>query len=393
MWLLGSSCSPLRSRCWNIGGLESPHRFRYPANEFAYHGVGMRSRFVLLISVLVISLALNVWYFFETKRVPPQAPQPGHASAPSSNKSNASPDSAPTDIYAHNLMLRKGPDFRIYVRWLRGEMTRARPDVNPSFDNPDSFFLDVKTGVIRANIGDIAHLLNTSAMNSPLKNIKLSGNGEQIKLQGTLHKVIPLPIEIDGTIRAIPPNSIQLHVNKLSVLKIPVKGLMGRFHLTLSDLFQPNGVPGIQVTGNDILFDTLKMLPPPHIRGELTTVRIANPDLEEVYGKAEKEVQHVEQWRNFLRFHNGTIDFGKLTMHQVDIMMIDISNDPWFDLDLANYQTQLVNGYTHITPDAGLQIFMPDLDELPKKKTATQKIGIQWFKNRNKPVPSSVKSK
>ncbi len=44
--------------------------------------------------------------------------------------------------------------------------------------------------------------------------------------------------------------------------------------------------------------------------------------------------------------------------------MIDISNDPWFDLDLANYQNQLVYGYTHMTPEAGLQIFMPDLRQL-----------------------------
>jgi hypothetical protein len=43
-------------------------------------------------------------------------------------------ESAPTTIYAHNLMLRKGPDFRIYVRWLRGNMVRIRHDVNPTTD-------------------------------------------------------------------------------------------------------------------------------------------------------------------------------------------------------------------------------------------------------------------
>lgn len=353
----------------------------------------MHLRSVVLIAALVISVILNVWYFSAARRGQPSAPATTTMAAGSSNgKASASSDTAPTDIYAHDLMLRKGPDFRIYVRWLRGEMKRSRKDVNPSFDNPDSFFLDVKTGVIRANIGDIAHFLNTSGVNSPLKNIKLSGNGDQIKLDGTLHKVIPIPIEMTGTISAVPPSRIQIHVTKLSVLKIPLKGLLGDFHINISDLFDPKNIPGVQVTGNDIFFDTQTLLPPPHIRGQLTRVRIVNPDLEEVYGNAEKEVQRVEQWRNFLRFHHGTIDFGKLTMHQVDIIMIDISNDVWFDLDLAHYQKQLVNGYTHITPQAGLQIFMPDLDELPKGK-ATQNIGIQWFKNRNKPAPASVRSK
>ena len=354
----------------------------------------MRSRFALLIAALVISVILNVWCFWPTK----QAHQASTSTAPTlpaektgaSAASNESSDAAPTDVYAHNLMLRKGPDFRIYVRWLRGDMKRALRNVNPSFDNPDSFFLDIKTGVIRANIGDIAHYLNTSGVNSPLKNIRLSGNGDQIKMDGTLHKVIPLPIEMIGTISALPPSSIQIHVTKLSVLKIPLKGLLGNFNISLADLFHPKGIAGVQMTGNNISFDTQTMLPPPHIRGQLTKVHIVNPDLEEVYGNAAKDVERVEQWRNFLRFHNGTIDFGKLTMHQVDIIMIDLSNDPWFDLDLAHYQTQLVNGYTHITPQAGLQIFMPDLDEMPKK--AKKNIGIEWFKNRNTPPPASVKS-
>ena len=64
----------------------------------------------------------------------------------------------------------------------------------------------------------------------------------------------------------------------------------------------------------------------------------------------------------------GTLDFGKLTMHHVDLTMIDASQDPWFDLDLVNYQAQLVNGYTRMTAQAGLEIFMPDLDEQTPKK-------------------------
>lgn len=364
----------------------------------------MRSRPTLLILsiliALIVSVAFNVW-LFEAGRPSGGSSDATPASestvaqqtaASSSGSGKSSSDLAPTDVYAHNLMLRKGPNFRIYVRWLRGEMKRSRRDVNPSFDNPDSFFLDIKTGVIRANIGDIAHFLNTSVTNAPLKDIQLSGDGDQIKLQGTLHKLISLPIAMTGTISAVPPSQIRIRVTKLSVLKVPLKGLLGAFNVSVSDLFDPHGIPGIQVNGNDILFDTQTLLPPPHLQGQLTKVRIVNPDLEEVYGNAEKDVERVEQWRNFLRFHNGTIDFGKLTMHQVDIIMIDISKDYWFDLDLAQYQKQLVNGYTHITPDAGLQIFMPDLSQLPKDK-ATQNIGIEWFKNRNIPPPASVRSR
>jgi len=261
--------------------------------------------------------------------------------------------------------------------------------MNPSFDDPESFVLEVKTGVIRANVGDISYFLNAvGSATSRLKNITLSGDGDQIKLQGTLHKIIPLPIELVGKITAVPDSRIQIRVKKLSVLKIPMKGLLGAVHIGISDLL-PDGIPGVQVTDNDILVDTQKLLPAPHIRGQLTSVRIVNPDVEQIYGNAEDAVKHVEQWRNFLKLNGGTLDLGKLTMRHVDLIMIDLSNDAWFDLDLAHYQEQFVNGHTRMTPQAGLQIFMPDLDSLPSKK-ANQSISLEWLKNRNAAPPADV---
>jgi hypothetical protein len=353
----------------------------------------MLARIGLLIYSVVITLVLLVWYFTGTAKHAGQSPATAKvSSAAAPEPARAAADDAGINVYAHNLMLRKGPNFRIYVRWLRGQMSRAHRNVNPSFDDPDSFFLDIKTGVLRANIGDIAHFLNTEgAANSPLKNIAISGKEDQVKLTGTLHKVIPVPVELDGTIKVVPDNRIQLHVTKFSALKIPLKGLLGAFHVTVSDLFQSGSVKGIQVTGNDIFFDTQTLLPPPHIRGQLTKVHIVNPDLEEVYGNAEKDVQRVEQWRNFLRLRDGTLDLGKLTMHHVDIVMVDLSKDVWFDLDLNHYQDQLVNGYTRMTPQAGLQIFMPDLDQIPHKKGA-ESISLEWVKHRNMPPPPDVTS-
>jgi hypothetical protein len=290
-------------------------------------------------------------------------------------------------------MLRKGSaGFRIYVRWLRGEIIRVNRSINPSFDEPDSFVLDVKTGVIHTNVGDLTNFLNDGLANSPLKNVTLSGDGDQIKLHGTLHKIVPLPIELTATIAVAPANRIQLHVTQLSVLKMPVKALLGGFHLSISSLFSPGNIPGIEVSGNDIFFDPVKLLPPPHIRGELTGVRIVNPDVEEIYGNAQEDVTRVAQWRNFLQLRGGTIDFGKLTMHHVDLIMVDLSNDAWFDLDLTHYQEQLVNGYTRMTPEAGLQIFMPDLDTIPKTKQ-NQNISMEWLKNRNVAPPADITSR
>jgi hypothetical protein len=66
------------------------------------------------------------------------------------------------------------------------------------------------------------------------------------------------------------------------------------------------------------------------------SLRIINPDFEGIYGNGQDAVTRVEQWRNFLQLSNGTIDFGKLTMHHVALNMIDLSKDAWFDPDLAH---------------------------------------------------------
>jgi hypothetical protein len=354
----------------------------------------MRARLAIVVSVCILVLIFLVWRFRSTSIAPEPANSGSSAAvALQAPISSEIASSASTAIFAHNLMLRKGPEFRVYVRWLKGKMVRTRRGTNPNFDDPDSFVIEINSGVVRANIGDIGKFLNAGGVeNSPLKNITLLADGDSIKLQGTLHKLISLPVEVLGTVAATPDNRIQVHVTKISVLKIPFKALLGGLHISVSDLFHPNGIVGVEVSGNDIYFDTLKLLPPPHIHGQLSKVRVVTPDIEEVFGNAEDDVSRVEQWRNFLRLNDGTIDFGKLTMHQVDLIMVDLSNDAWFDLDLNNYQNQLVNGYTRMTPQAGLQIFMPDLDTLPKTNKR-QNIGMEWLKHRNLPPPPDVTAK
>lgn len=349
----------------------------------------MRVALGILGCALAIAVGLLAWRWGPSKPRPVVTSANPKAAIPAATAAN----STPTRIYAHDLLLRKGSQFRLYIPWFRGDLRRTNTKVVPSFDDLDSFYVDVKAGVIHANIGDIGNLMNASgaADHSPLKNMKLSGDGDQIRLRGTLHKVIPLPIELEGKISAEPGNVIRVHVTKLDILKVPLKGLLGVFHVHISDLFDPKGKAGITVKGNDIDLDTDELLPAPHIRGTLTSVRVVNPDLEAVYGKGEREVNRVKQWRNFLRLRDGTLDFGKLTMNNVDIIMVDISNDAWFDLDLAHYQEQMVYGYTHMTPQAGLQIFMPDVDKLPKKKA--QSVGMEWVKHRNQPPPPGIYSK
>jgi hypothetical protein len=358
-----------------------------------------RPRAAVLATTVTVAIVCLCWLLWHV-RPKASAPAPSSSASASNSSGTASDSSAagdssandltPTLVYAHNLLLRKGPDFRVYIRWIRGQMLRTRQQVTPSFDDPNSFVFQIQKGVIRANIGDISNYLNTSSpANAPLKNISLQPEGEQLKLHGTVHKIVPLPIELTGTLSAVPDGRVQFHVTSLKVLKVPLKGLLGSFHIALSDLVPTSNMPGVQIANNDIFFDTQQLLPPPHIHGQLTSVQVRVPDIEVIYGNAPNDDTQLAKWHNFLRLNGGTLDFGKLTMRHVDLTMIDASQDPWFDLDLVNYQAQLVNGYTRMTPQAGLEIFMPDVDEKAPPKTS-QSITLEWLKDRNRSLPPDV---
>ena len=112
----------------------------------------MRVRLLLLTGAAIILLLLIAWYFHSKSKPVASTASTNLPSSPAASEKDNSSDSAPTKVYAHNLMLRHGPKFRVYVRWLRGKMSRTRRNVNPSFDDPDSFFLDVTNGVIHANV-------------------------------------------------------------------------------------------------------------------------------------------------------------------------------------------------------------------------------------------------
>jgi len=97
-------------------------------------------------------------------------------------------------------------------------------------------------------------------------------------------------------------------------------------------------------------------------------VRVGIRDIEVIYGNASTDETGLAQWHSCFRLSGDTLDFGKLTMHHVDLTMIDASQHPWFDLDLVYYLAQFVNGYTRMTVQAGVEIScLTSMSSTPRK--------------------------
>ncbi len=349
----------------------------------------MTTRRYAIVAAAAAALFFLVWIVW------PSRPKGGTAAGSHATNAGAetekptaagAADASVTTVYAHNLELRKGPEFRVYVRWLRGEMVRTNTARVPSLDNEESFVFHNDRGLIHANLGDIENYLNSKmAPQSPLKNMKLTGDGQQMKLSGVMHKLlVPLPVEVLGTISPAPNGRVHLQVTKINVLKIPMKGLLGNLKVEIDDIIGKNPVEGVEVQDNDIYLDTTKLLPPPHIRGQISSISIKRPDVAVTYGETELDDEaHLAQWHNFLRLRGGTVGFGKLTMRDADLTLIDASDDAWFDLDLANYQEQLVKGYSRMTPEKGLEMFLPDVG----KALSPGSVSLDTLRDKKKPLP------
>ena len=64
------------------------------------------------------------------------------------------------------------------------------------------------------------------------------------------------------------------------------------------------------------------------------------------------------------RDHDPGLRFGKLTMRDTDLELIDQDQADPFDFSVARYNDMLVAGYSKNTPRLGLKTYMPDYDDL-----------------------------
>jgi hypothetical protein len=65
-------------------------------------------------------------------------------------------------------------------------------------------------------------------------------------------------------------------------------------------------------------------------------------------------------------FRGGTLRFGKLFMVDADMLVIDSDPADAFAFKQREYARQLVAGSSHTRADQGLEVFMPDADDIDR---------------------------
>jgi len=185
------------------------------------------------------------------------------------------------------------------------------------FDDKTSFEVRVTNGTISMTPQALADVMNNyvfAKQDAPLKGLTVAIDQNRLIIKGKLHTKGDIPFGTSGTLSLNNDGRIRVHTEKITALKVPVKGLMGLFGVAFAAVVNTSKIEGIDTDKNDLLMDLGKLLPPPHIRGRLTGVRLEKNAIVTTFGDGGKSLPEPKEQGSFMAFSGGSVRFGKLLM-------------------------------------------------------------------------------
>ena len=259
------------------------------------------------------------------------------------------------------------------VRELHGQVSPTTRGTVPLLDDPSSFRIRVTSGTVDLDGPDLAALLNRYVFaykGAPIRDLGARIDGSTVVFTGIMHKGVDLSFEMTSELSLEPDGRIRSHPQKMKMLGINGAKLLHALGLHLDKILDLSGSRGASVSGDDLLLDPLKMIPPPAIQGRLSAVRVEGGRVSQTFERTADDSVFMSRIRadssahNYLYFRGGELRFGKLLMTDTDLLIADADESDPLDLYMAKYNTQLVAGSTRNLPNLGLRVSMPDYNDV-----------------------------
>lgn len=283
----------------------------------------------------------------------------------------------------------------------------------PVFDDKSSFEVHISNGKILIAPDALASIMNEYVFarhDAPMKDISIKIKENRLVIKGKLHSKGDLPFETGGELSVNADGRLRVHSEKVKALRVPVKKIMSLIGIELANVINTSKIPGMEADKNDLIFDLGELLPPPHSRGKITAVRLEGNAIAVVYGDgggalaansvrsnaatlsdngtgetaagagqasvgaaaAGGEARNAPVSGNYMVFRGNQVRFGKLTMHNTDLTVIDLDARDPLDWDQDSYQDQLVAGYSKTTGQFGLLAYVKDFAKLSKSQKSAR---------------------
>jgi hypothetical protein len=277
----------------------------------------------------------------------------------------------PVAARMRHVVFHLGNGIEMRVDDLNGRLvsTTAGP---PAFDDVSSYVVEIEHARVSLTAESLTNLMNNyvfAAPDAPLKKLKIEIEGNELKQSGVLVKGLPVPFHLRASIAATPDGRIRLHPTSMKAAGFLSKRVLDFFGLELERLVKVNASTGVTIEDDDLLLDPERLLPPPRIKGRLTRTWIENGVVVQQFGAPSKRPLTPPNGRfvNYMYYRGGTLRFGKLTMVDTDMVLVDADPKDPFDFSPEKYNDQLVAGYSKNTRSHGLIVYMPDLADLARR--------------------------
>ena len=320
-------------------------------------------RYAFLFAAAVVLVSCNSG----TNQSKP-APQPPAQSVVQPSESHQ-PVEAETQVEMVNVNIHLDPVLVLHIRHLVGKFLPTKKGQPPTFDDKLSYIVAIDSAEVGVTLASMTYAMNTYVFgepDAPLKNLQLSREGGEIKQTGTLKKGIGIPFEMVGTMSPTPDGKIRIHPTRVRAAHLPVKGLMKLFGLDMAKMINTRNTKGFTVDDNDVILDPTLMLPPPKMRGRITAIRVQGDEIVQTFGNEKPGPAAASRHSNYIYYHGGVVRFGRLTMTDTDMRLIDADPSDPFDFFPDHYKDHLVAGYSKTTASGGLLVYMPDYNKIPK---------------------------
>lgn len=279
-------------------------------------------------------------------------------------------------VQMNNIMYHVGANAVVHIRRLGGELVPTKSDGIPIFDDKNSFNLRVTAAEMAITPAAMASVLNDhvfSVKNSPIKDVSIQLENNLMKVKGKLHNKADIGFETDSSVSVTDDGKIRLHSEKIRALHLPAKGLMDLFGVEIADLIKNGKVNGVTAEKDDLIIDPEKVFPPPKIQGRVTAVKLTDGNIVLTFGSWQQYRWSRVDAQNYMWYHGNRLQFGKLTMHDTDLLLIDPDPRDAFDFDLDHYKEQLMAGYSKTTATFGLRTTMVDYNKLKARSAKPAK--------------------
>jgi len=330
--------------------------------------IGLKKNWRLAAAFLLMGILAGAWCLM-LALVSAAVPRVGAQSNPRESVSNAA-----VQTQMQNVKYHFTESATVYIKMLSGELLPNEGSEFPVFDNKESFRLRIGYAEIDIAAGDLASVFNSyvfARASSPLKGVSMSIENGHLTIKGKLHDVGTIPFETESALSPTEDGKLLLRTGKVKALHVPVKGIMNLFGVEIADLIQNGKLPGIESRGDDLVLDPSLVFPAPHMEGRVTATRIEGNTIVLTFGDKDRATK-ARQAGNYMSFRGNRLRFGKLTMTDVDMTLIDMDPSDPFDFFLDRYKDQIAAGYSKISSNSALRIFAKDFNKMKKPGVATK---------------------